>query len=140
MPANQFFFLCMQVKIWDRTKLYNFWQKWYFPANATLFIVGDISTPSALRDAVKCIEKSFGSVPVGKNEDGSLKVRHLGLPPVRHAFGLGDLPPGVTRPVNSPCFSASDTQEIYFRRCSILVTTGLFSGDIVIATKLGNCA
>ena len=85
----------MQVKVWDRTKLYGFWQKWYFPANATLYIVGDISSPSALQDAVKCIEKSFGSVPVGKHEDGTRKVRHLGLPPVQHAFGLGDLPPGA---------------------------------------------
>ena len=67
----------VQVKIWDRSKLYGFWQKWYFPANATLFVVGDVSTPSAVRDAVKCIEKSFGSVPAGKNEDGSLKLRQL---------------------------------------------------------------
>ena len=41
----------VQVKVWDRNKLFGFWQKWYFPANATLFIVGDISSPSALRDA-----------------------------------------------------------------------------------------
>jgi hypothetical protein len=84
-----------KVKTWQREKLYNFWKKWYFPANATLFIVGDITTPGAVSETVKCIEKSFGSVPEAKNEDGTPKLRHLGMPPLPHNFGSGPIRPGT---------------------------------------------
>jgi secreted Zn-dependent insulinase-like peptidase len=86
---------CVQVKKWDRAKLRAFWEKWYFPANATLYIVGDLFTPQAISDAVKHVEKSFGGIKAGVNPDGTLKTRHLGMPPVQHAFGCGPLPPGA---------------------------------------------
>ena len=90
---------CLQVKAWDREKLHGFWQKWYFPANGTLYIVGDISTPAALSTTVKLIQTHFGSVDAGKQADGSPKARNLGLPPVRHAFGIGELPEGAFLPL-----------------------------------------
>jgi len=83
------------VKAWNREKLFGFWKKWYFPANGTLYIVGDISSPGALSNTVKLIQTHFGSVETGKNDDGTPKVRNLGMPPVRHAFGVGPLGEGA---------------------------------------------
>ena len=31
-----------QVKTWPADALKTFWNKWYFPANTTLYIVGDL--------------------------------------------------------------------------------------------------
>lgn len=113
---------CLQVKAWDREKLHGFWQKWYFPANGTLYIVGDISTPAALSTTVKLIQTHFGSVDAGKQADGSPKARNLGLPPVRHAFGIGELPEGVPLPlVAGPCMACCSCTCLYtaraFRSC-----------------------
>jgi predicted Zn-dependent peptidase len=35
-----------QVKTWPHDLVQAFWQKWYFPANATLYIVGDLDMPT----------------------------------------------------------------------------------------------
>lgn len=35
-----------QIKKWDADKIRKFHERWYFPANATLFIVGDIDNIS----------------------------------------------------------------------------------------------
>ena len=56
--------LGLQVEKWDRKMLMNFWQKWYFPANAVLYIVGDLR--SAVPEIEALIEKAFGAVPPGR--------------------------------------------------------------------------
>ena len=38
-----------------------FWEKWYFPANAVLYIVGDYNRP--IEEVKALIEDSFGAVP-----------------------------------------------------------------------------
>ncbi|KAA0047681.1 stromal processing peptidase [Cucumis melo var. makuwa] len=46
-----------QIKKWDADKIRKFHERWYFPANATLYIVGDIDNISK---AVNQIEAVFG--------------------------------------------------------------------------------
>ncbi|KAF8409840.1 hypothetical protein HHK36_002358 [Tetracentron sinense] len=46
-----------QIKKWDADKIRKFHERWYFPANATLYIVGDISNISK---TVYQIEAVFG--------------------------------------------------------------------------------
>ena len=49
---------------WNREALLEFWGDWYFPANATLHIVGQLDR--SVRDTVELIERTFGSVPPGR--------------------------------------------------------------------------
>lgn len=56
--------LGLQVEKWDRKMLMNFWRKWYFPANAVLYIVGDLH--NAVPEIEALIEKAFGAVPPGR--------------------------------------------------------------------------
>lgn len=79
-----------------------FWNQWYFPANTTLFVVGDIDRP--VDEIVELIENSLGRVPAGREapqlpagaasgNDGAaealapLKEKHLVRPPVVHKHG-----------------------------------------------------
>ncbi|KAG9152058.1 hypothetical protein Leryth_025209 [Lithospermum erythrorhizon] len=48
-----------QIKRWDADKIRKFHERWYFPANATLYIVGDIDNISK---TVSHIETVFGQV------------------------------------------------------------------------------
>ena len=41
-----------------------FWEKWYFPANAVLYIVGDLGSEVPKIEAL--IERAFGGVPPGR--------------------------------------------------------------------------
>ena len=41
-----------------------FWEKWYFPANAVLYIVGDLGSEVPRIEAL--IERAFGAVPPGR--------------------------------------------------------------------------
>lgn len=50
-----------QVEEWDRTAIVNFWKRWYFPANATLYLVGDFG--SSVAECEAFIRQSFGGVP-----------------------------------------------------------------------------
>ena len=54
----------MQVEQWDRKMLMTFWEKWYFPANAVLYIVGDLS--SSVAEIESLIQTAFGNVPAGR--------------------------------------------------------------------------
>lgn len=56
-----------QIKKWDADKIRKFHERWYFPANATLYIVGDINDISK---TVHQIEAVFGQTGV-ENEKGS---------------------------------------------------------------------
>ncbi|KAJ6723654.1 STROMAL PROCESSING PEPTIDASE CHLOROPLASTIC-RELATED [Salix koriyanagi] len=48
-----------QIKKWDADKIRKFHERWYFPANATLYIVGDIDNISK---TVHQIENVFGQI------------------------------------------------------------------------------
>ena len=54
----------VQVEKWDRKMLMGFWEKWYFPANAVLYIVGDLGISPPEIEAL--IQKAFGNVPAGR--------------------------------------------------------------------------
>ncbi|XAR64309.1 C-terminal processing peptidase [Bertholletia excelsa] len=64
-----------QIRMWDADKIRKFHERWYFPANATLYIVGDIDNISK---TVHQIEAVFGQTGV-ENETPS--------PPPPSAFG-----------------------------------------------------
>jgi len=53
-----------QVKKWDIHNLREFWQRWYFPANATLYLVGDFDQSVDSLEAE--IHKRFGKIPAGR--------------------------------------------------------------------------
>ena len=50
-----------QVKRWPGESLKSFWGKWYFPANATLYVVGDLDRD--MEATRELIEKTFGKLP-----------------------------------------------------------------------------
>ncbi|XP_068653506.1 stromal processing peptidase, chloroplastic-like [Aristolochia californica] len=52
-----------QIKKWDADKIKKFHERWYFPANATLYIVGDIHN---IPKIVYQIEAVFGQIPAGE--------------------------------------------------------------------------
>ena len=47
-----------QVQEWPREQLLEFWYKWYFPANATLFVVGDLDR--SVPELEQLIRDTFG--------------------------------------------------------------------------------
>ena len=89
-----------QVAGWDAQKVRAFHERWYFPANATLYIVGDFHAD--ISGVVQMIEAAFGAadaavvekaeVEADDEEDESepkeLRERHLVRPPVKHAYGV----------------------------------------------------
>ena len=89
---------CVQVKQWSKQELHAFWRKWYFPANATLYIVGDLSEPRGVRDAIASIEAQFGKVAPKVDGDGALMRRGPVRPPVEHGWGIGPIRNGALRP------------------------------------------
>ncbi|GLC34133.1 hypothetical protein PLESTB_000841000 [Pleodorina starrii] len=56
--------LTEQVKSWPHETLRGFWERWYFPANVTLYVVGDLERST--QDTIRLIEKTFGKVPPGR--------------------------------------------------------------------------
>ncbi|KAL2252040.1 UNVERIFIED_CONTAM: Stromal processing peptidase, chloroplastic, partial [Sesamum indicum] len=100
-----------QIKKWDADKIRKFHERWYFPANATLYIVGDIDdisktvnhieavfgqtgmesevaaspTPSAFGAMASFLERLSNSVETSKN---FRKERHAIRPPVQHNWSL----------------------------------------------------
>ena len=51
----------MQVEQWSPELLKDFWQRFYFPANATLYVVGDLERGVEGTEAV--IRDTFGRIP-----------------------------------------------------------------------------
>jgi len=104
-----------QVKTWPKDHVKAFWERWYFPANATIYLVGDMVEPEA--DIVRMIDQFFGQLPkafadkaTGKPilpppapatdaeeettpapaaEDLVPRERHEVRPPVQHVYGVG---------------------------------------------------
>ncbi|KNA06757.1 hypothetical protein SOVF_178050 [Spinacia oleracea] len=66
-----------QIKKWDVDKIKKFHERWYFPANATLYIVGDIDNISK---TVYQIEAVFGRTGLENKTEAS-------PPPTPNAFG-----------------------------------------------------
>ena len=59
-----------QVRGWQRADLLEFWSRWYFPANATLYLVGDFGEGVTTEDAARAVEAAFGRVPAGRQMRG----------------------------------------------------------------------
>ena len=55
-----------QVEKWDRSQIMEFWARNYFPANATVYVVGDVE-PAATRELV---QRAFGRVPLAADKTG----------------------------------------------------------------------
>ena len=51
-----------QIKNWKKDQMYDYWKRWYFPGNATLYVVGDFKTPEDIQNCQALIQKSFGKV------------------------------------------------------------------------------
>lgn len=61
----------MQVPKWSRTQLVEFWRRWYFPANATLYVVGNFDR--TVPELEQLIRQTFGPIPPGmQSADGQL--------------------------------------------------------------------
>ncbi|CAK9871880.1 unnamed protein product [Sphagnum jensenii] len=100
-----------QIKKWDPETIKAFHERWYFPANATLFVVGDIGSVSR---TLEMIEAQFGSTPAGVHISThtsheninhtamtvtTRKERHSVRPPVRHNWSL---PGGSNQQLKKP--------------------------------------
>lgn len=76
-----------------------FWEKWYFPANAVLYIVGDLGSEVPMIEAL--IERAFGAVPSGRerlpsssgesNSQNGNGVAHSGNGVSKEPVALGPL-------------------------------------------------
>ncbi|XP_073387448.1 stromal processing peptidase, chloroplastic isoform X3 [Physcomitrium patens] len=100
-----------QIKKWDPETIKAFHVHWYFLANATLFIVGDIG--SVIR-TVEMIEAQFAATPAGvitsthtslENINltsivvATLKERHHVRPPLQHTWSLPSTEKQLKKPV-----------------------------------------
>ena len=74
-----------QIKQWTREDLVDFHDKWYFPANATLYVVGDFESTEEVE---ALIAETFGDLTPKMEESGSVPAaRHVVRPPVKHTYG-----------------------------------------------------
>ncbi|KAL0020811.1 hypothetical protein WJX79_007906 [Trebouxia sp. C0005] len=79
-----------QVETVSRQVLHDFWKRWYFPGNATLYLVGDFdgAIGGGMDAAERMIHETFGRIPParlpGNGVPGPLKQRQLVRPPVQH--------------------------------------------------------
>ena len=75
--------LTLQVESVPRQVLHDFWKRWYFPGNATLYLVGDFESGSGggMDAAENLIRETFGRIPAGRlpgnGVPGPLKHRQL---------------------------------------------------------------
>ncbi|XP_031474223.1 stromal processing peptidase, chloroplastic isoform X2 [Nymphaea colorata] len=99
-----------QIKKWDVEKIRSFHERWYFPANATLYIVGDIDSVSK---TIYQIEAVFGRT-TAENESPA--------PPAPSAFGamasflVPKLPGGLVGSLSNERPSPSLDQAKHERR------------------------
>jgi len=97
-----------QVEAWPAQAVRDFHARWYFPANATLYMVGDFD--ASVDEVEGMVAASFGeAAPAeGAEEAESPLVRHAVRPPVKHAYG-------------SPSYEAVEIQ----RKVDEAVSTGV---------------
>ncbi|GMH43786.1 hypothetical protein BSKO_11720 [Bryopsis sp. KO-2023] len=96
-----------QIKTWKADMLKKYWYKWYFPANTTLYVVGQLE--GGVEATKELIENIFSDVEPGvvpgkkilddKLLEGPEKIipsrsRHEIRPPVEHVMGCGPLSDG----------------------------------------------
>ncbi|EPS66722.1 hypothetical protein M569_08054, partial [Genlisea aurea] len=99
-----------QIKKWDADKIRKFHERWYFPANATLYIVGDIDD---IPNTVKHIEHVFGQ---------TFTENEAPIPPAPSPFGamanflVPKLPVGLSNSLSSEKSSASVEQSKNLRK------------------------
>ena len=75
----------------------DFWRRWYFPANATLYVVGNFDR--TVPEVEDLIRKTFGPIPPGLQQpDGS--------PPAATANGTGGAPLFNGQPADSTAAAA----------------------------------
>ena len=89
----------MQVKQWNKQQIVDFWRKWYYPANATLYLFGDFGC--SIDEARALIEKSFGKVPAVRQGDSLQPFNPRGPNPygtMEGTNGTLQLPPPLPRP------------------------------------------
>ncbi|KAL4457809.1 hypothetical protein ABPG75_012674 [Micractinium tetrahymenae] len=53
-----------QVEKWERAEIMSFWARHYFPANATLYVVGDVD----VQHTKELIKQTFGRIPPSLNQ------------------------------------------------------------------------
>ena len=68
-----------QVKEWPKDKVKAFWERWYFPANATLYVVGDV--PETDDDIEKLVATHFGHLPAAYLDQDGAPIPQGQLPP-----------------------------------------------------------
>ena len=95
-----------QVASWDASKVRAFHDRWYFPANATLYVVGDFHAD--VPGVVEMIEKAFGdAAPAVEIDEATgeptsdppvMRQRHAVRPPVKHAYGV---PPSAAKIIDA---------------------------------------
>ena len=49
----------------DRQVLHDFWKRFYYPGNATLYVVGDFDAGGGMDAAEQLIQDTFGKIPTG---------------------------------------------------------------------------
>lgn len=113
-----------QVERWHRSEIMEFWQRHYFPSNATLYIVGDVDV-----DATKAlIAATFGRVqapipsPIPSPGAGELNTEVLGLassPPTTHTSAPS--PRSLARPPVDHQWGCFPTQSSFPRPTPISV-------------------
>ena len=77
-----------QVPLWDDEKIRDFHARWYFPSNATLYVVGEFDATT--EQVEKMIEDAFNEAapsPWAMQAESPL-ARHEVRPPVKHAYGV----------------------------------------------------
>jgi predicted Zn-dependent peptidase len=70
------------VQKWDTETLKEFWTRFYFPGNATLYVVGDVGDAATVE---RLIVDTFQDVQPGL-EGGKVKDKHAFRPPVHHYY------------------------------------------------------
>ncbi|KAJ0988100.1 hypothetical protein J5N97_006456 [Dioscorea zingiberensis] len=94
-----------QIKQWDAEKIRKFHERWYFPANATLYLVGDIDN---IQKTVYQIEAVFGhAVP----EDETPIVQRTSAFGAMTSFLVPKLPSGLTGSLTNDKSSISVDQS-----------------------------
>lgn len=73
--------MTVQVKSVDRQVLHDFWKRFYFPGNATLYVVGDFDAGGGMDAAEQLIRDTFGKIPAGQQPGsgapGPLRQQHM---------------------------------------------------------------
>ncbi|CAL5041862.1 unnamed protein product [Urochloa decumbens] len=92
-----------QIQKWDPDKIRRFHERWYYPANATLYLVGEIDDiPRAIREIEAVFEHTLSENegnPVPSDKIKPIKrERQAVRPPVEHKWSL----PGVAQDAKPP--------------------------------------